>query len=120
MKKVITLIAVIHVLLCGIFEVNVALSEDLNYEHVYPKLGVIVEFDYAEDLVFVADWNGDIWSFEGTEDWTLWDYVNMIFHDNGTPDDIYDDVILMTYYERVDLIQAQVLESIRNAHPQWY
>ena len=112
MKKVITLIAVIHVLLCGIFEVGVALSEDfdfdMNPEYIYPKLGVIIDFDFTEDLVFVADSNGEIWSFEGTEDWRMGDYVNMVMHNNRTPENIYDDVILMAYYERVDLVQAQM------------
>lgn len=123
MKKVITVIAVLHVFLSVIFDVGFAPAEDLNSdsipEHIYAKLGVIVDFDYTEDLVFVSDWNGDIWSFHGIEDWAIWDYVDLVFHDNGTPMTIYDDVILSVHYERVDLVQAQVLNSIRNATPQY-
>lgn len=121
MKKVITVIAVIHVFLSALFDVGFAPAEDLNLdfnpECVYAKLGVIVDFDFTEDLVFVSDWNGDIWSFHGIEDWAIWEYVSMVFHDNGTPMNIYDDMILSVHYERVDLVQVQVLNSIRNAYP---
>ena len=123
LPRAFALVAFICVLLMNVLEPTPSVSEDLeldlNPEHIYPKLGVIVDFDYNEDLVFVSDWNGDIWSFYGIEDWAIWDYVSMVFHDNGTPFEIHDDVILSVHYERVDLVQAQVLESIRDANPRY-
>ena len=119
MKRVASVMAILLVVLI----VSVGFAEDLDSDFysngIYAKLGVIVDFDYNEDLVFVSDWNGDIWSFYGIEDWSVWDYVSMVFHDNGTPFEIHDDVILSVHYERVDLVQAQVLESIRNANPRY-
>ena len=124
MKRFIVMMISLLVLLSVVCSVGFGSVEDFESEsisdHIYAKLGVIVDFDYTEDLVLVSDWNGDIWTFTGIEDWAIWDYVDLVFHDNGTPGTIYDDVILSATYERVDLVQAQVLESIRNRLPQYH
>lgn len=106
MKKVITMIAVLHVFLCNLFEVSIAVSEDLDSisNHVYGMLAVVTDLDSAEDLVSVTNWNGDVWQFYEIEDWCIGDYVDLVMHDNFTEDSIYDDIILSATYERVDLV----------------
>ena len=124
MKKVIFMVTVLLVSLIVLSAVGFESIEDLKSnpfrDGVYGKLCVITNLDYDRDVVDVTDWNGDVWSFDGIEDWALWDYVDVVFHDNGTPGTIYDDVIMSTTYERVDLVQAQVLEAIRNQLPQYH
>lgn len=120
MKRMVAVMAILLVILIASEGFAEDLKLDFDLESIYAKLGVIVGFNYAKDLVFVADWNGNILSFYGIEDWAVWDYVSMVFYENGTPMSIYDDVILSVHYERVDLVQAQVLDSIRNAYPQYH
>lgn len=104
MKKVITLIAVLHIILSGILEVNIAKTEQaFGPDSVYAKLAVVIDLDPVFDYVFVSDWNGDIWVLDGIEDWCVGDYVSMVMYDNGT-EEIWDDEVLNAYYERPDLV----------------
>lgn len=66
--------------------------------HVYPRCGTVIEVNYDEDVVVVADEADQVWVFEGCEDWMEGDLAAMIMDDNGTPDSIYDDVILDVLY----------------------
>lgn len=106
MKKVITLIAVLHVFLCNLLEVSVAVSEDLDSisNHIYGMLAIVTDLDSTEDLVSVTNWNGDIWQFYGTEDWCIGDYCSLVMYDNLTEDSIYDDIVISVIYERPDLV----------------
>lgn len=108
MKKVITLIAVLHIILSGILEVNIAKTEQaFGPDSVYAKLAVVIDLDPVFDYVFVSDWNGDIWVLDGIEDWCIGDYVSMVMYDNGT-EEIWDDEILSAYYERPDLVSGWI------------
>ena len=64
----------------------------------YPTCGIIVENDERTETVTVEDFNGNHWQFNGVEDWLVGDIVSMIMSDNGTPDTIYDDQIVMVKY----------------------
>lgn len=70
---------------------------------VYPMTAKVISVDYAEDVVLVQDYNGFIFAFEGCEDWFEGDGASMVMDDNGTPEDITDDVILMAHYCGWDL-----------------
>ena len=67
----------------------------------YPNLTKIVEIDRINHVVTCVDFNGNLWEFEEDDDWCVGDYCNLLMDDCGT-DEIYDDVIVGTYYERVD------------------
>ena len=41
----------------------------------------------------IEDFNGNIWIFEGIEDWFIGDICAMMMDNNGT-DIIYDDIII--------------------------
>ena len=60
----------------------------------YPACGIVVEINEEENLVFVEDFNGDVWVFEGIEDWFIGDICAMIMDDMDT-ETIYDDEIVM-------------------------
>lgn len=60
----------------------------------YPAAGTVT---VCGDTVFVEDSVGNIWSFEGAEDWETGDRAAMIMDDNGTKQ-IYDDAIMQIRY----------------------
>ena len=74
---------------------------------LYPDTCIIVEMDYAEDLVTVSDVCGILWRFYGCEDYTEGDLVRVLMYDNGTPRNIYDDQIVIVWY-------AGTLEQFEN------
>ena len=63
----------------------------------YPLTAEVVSLEYENDLVVVEDFNGNLWEFEGCEDWMEGDVVAMIMSDEGTKT-IYDDEILQVRY----------------------
>ena len=46
----------------------------------------------------VEDSNGNLWSFNGVEDWQVGDGCALIMHDNSTSE-IVDDTIVSTRYQ---------------------
>lgn len=64
----------------------------------YPRTGFVTELDHDRDCVIATDWAGLDWEFFGIEDWMQDDIVSMMMDDNGTPDNIYDDIIVKAYY----------------------
>lgn len=72
-------------------------AETQQHCEIYPLCGVVCGFNYAEDVVYIVDPSGEIWSFEGIEDWAIRDIVAMLMHDMGT-EIIYDDVIVSVRY----------------------
>ena len=113
MKKSIIIMIVTIMIMTAVYGIASEVAQNVDPDlanHVYGKLAVIVDFDFNENLVFVSDWNGHIWSFYGIEDYQIGWYVDLVFHDNGTPLSIYDDIILRATYERVDLVQKQALK----------
>lgn len=65
--------------------------------HVYPLCGIVTEVNYAEDYITIEVFNGNMWEWEGTEDWNEGDIAAMIMDDNGT-EIIYDDIIMDISY----------------------
>jgi len=63
----------------------------------YALTTVVVSLDYDTDTVEVEDFNGNVWAFDGCEDWQLMDVCALSMDDNNTAN-IYDDVILSTRY----------------------
>lgn len=63
----------------------------------YALTTVVVSLDYDTDTVEVEDFNGNVWAFDGCEDWQLMDVCALSMDDNNTAN-IYDDMILSTRY----------------------
>lgn len=64
----------------------------------YPRLFIVTNLDYDNDIVTFTDLNGEEWEWIGVEDWMVDDFAAAIMDDNGTPV-IYDDTIVKIYYE---------------------
>lgn len=64
--------------------------------HLYPLSTTVMEIN--NDIVTVEDSNGNLWSFNGAEDWEINDSCALIMNDNNTKD-ICDDVIISTRYQ---------------------
>ena len=100
MKKIVAIataitIAIILACSCTLAEAETAIPD---YSGFYPRLAMVCELDYDADIVTVVDGAGLLWQFYECDDWCIGDYVDMPMFDNGTPESIYDDVILLTYY----------------------
>ena len=63
----------------------------------YAMTTVVVSLDYDADVVECMDFNGNVWAFDGCEDWQLMDVCALLMDDNDT-ETIYDDVILSARY----------------------
>lgn len=75
--------------ICQLYNAN-------QISHLYPLSTTVTEIN--NNTVTVEDSNGNLWSFDGVEDWEVGDGCALIMHDNNTKD-IYDDVIISTRYQ---------------------
>ena len=66
---------------------------------VYPCSFLVEELDYDVDAVTFSDMLGEQWLWQGCEDWQVNDLAAAIMDDNGTPQTVYDDVIVKVYYQ---------------------
>lgn len=64
--------------------------------HLYPLSTTVMQI--INDTVTVEDSNGNLWSFNGAEDWDINDSCALIMDDNSTKD-IRDDIIISTRYQ---------------------
>lgn len=68
-------------------------------EHnLYPMAAMVCELEEENDLVVIEDFNGNLWEFDGVEDWMVGDVCAVLMNDNATPDNICDDVIEQVRY----------------------
>jgi len=63
----------------------------------YATCATVIEVDKENNIVTVEDFNGNLWEFEGCEDWLEGDIAAMIMNNNGTQY-IYDDIIESVRY----------------------
>jgi hypothetical protein len=66
-------------------------------EEIYPLTTVVVDVDTETDVVTVQDFNGNLWTFYGVEDWIEGDICSLTMYKSGT-EIIYDDQIIQTRY----------------------
>lgn len=64
-------------------------------KHLYPLSTTVTEIN--NDTVTVEDTNGNLWSFDGAEDWEVGDGCSLLMDNNGT-NNIEDDIIISTQY----------------------
>ncbi len=68
------------------------------HAETYALTTVVVSLDYDADVVECMDFNGNVWAFDGVEDWSLFDVCSMTMDDMDTSI-IYDDVIINCRYD---------------------
>lgn len=78
--------------ICQIYNAN-------QQKHLYPLTTTVTEIE--NETVTVEDSNGNLWSFNGVEDWQVGDGCALIMHDNSTSE-IMDDTIISTRYQQND------------------
>ena len=70
-----------------------------NKSCIYSKSAVVVGLDYTADVITVEDSTGNLWTFDGVEDYDLNDRVALTMSDNGTDWDIKDDRVIEVIYD---------------------
>lgn len=92
MKKIVICFCTFSLLLMGI-----AIFTVEPKHNVYALSGVVVGVSEEEDAVIFEDFNGNLWEFDGAEDWMINDICACVMNDMGT-ENIYDDCILSVRY----------------------
>lgn len=64
---------------------------------IYPQTFVVGDIDKPTNAIAFIDYNCNIWTWEGIEDWMIGDIAAAIMDDNGT-ETIYDDMIITLRY----------------------
>ena len=64
---------------------------------IYATSGVVTETDTVNDVVTIEDYNGNLFQFEGVEDYEEGDIVSCVMYNNNT-ENITDDVIISCRY----------------------
>lgn len=70
-------------------------------ENFYPLATVVI--DAENDIVTLEDGSGNLWAFEGVEDWERGDVCACIMGDNGTENISDDRIVSVRYCGNLDL-----------------
>lgn len=101
MTKLIALInALIAMLTAFVGTLTAPADENLAQpvtENIYALTTQVVQVDYENDVVVCQDFNGDLWVFEGCEDWLYGDIASMVMNDKGTPIKYDDEIVSVRY-----------------------
>lgn len=81
---------------------------NINSCSVYPETMIITEVNQAENIVTAETATGYVYSFCGSEDYTTGDIISLIMSDNGTADNITDDIILAVQYSGFYIEQEEI------------
>ena len=82
--------------------------------NIYPECGIITEID--EEIVTIEVANGNLFQFEGAEDYEPGDLVAVTFYDNGT-ETVEDDIILDTKYAGyTEIFEEIALETVEHEY----
>ena len=100
MKKLISVMVLLVVMVCSMCigaSANASEGRNFNENHIYSLTTVVVDVDYENNRVYCKDFNGEVWCFNGCEDWIEGDIASMVMFDNGSKI-IYDDEIISIKY----------------------
>lgn len=94
-----TILSVVSAILAVVaFVLNVGNAKKaIKYSNQYPMAAVVTNVSTATDKVTVQDFNGNLWQFNGCEDYEIDDLVACIVDGKGTAE-IKDDVIISARY----------------------
>ena len=117
MKKLTSIITILSIITTARGEVFFR-----AYEDIYPTTAIVSAVNYEENLVSVEDFNGNIWQFTETDDWSVGDICSLIM-DSKKTEEIEDDEILSVRYsgyikqeteKSEDELFKEYLEEIHN------
>lgn len=72
-------------------------AEPVKESNLYPSLFKVIDLLEADNVVVMADDEGNIWEMEDIETWEIGDYMAVVMNDNGTKE-IEDDTIVSVRY----------------------
>lgn len=79
----------------------------------YSATMIVSEVSTSFDMVEISTATNIHYVFEGVEDWALGDFVAVTMNDNGTPNDVTDDIIVnVTYAGTMEQFDFVLLEKI--------
>lgn len=64
---------------------------------IYPTCSVVIEIDEIENVIYIADFVGNVWPLYGVEDWAVGDIAAMIM-DTMDTELVEDDIIIDIRY----------------------
>ena len=75
--------------------------EAVNWDrlYVYPNCGTVVQVSKARNEITIEDYYGNLWTWGEAEGWTVGNHVSMTMHDNKTPTNNKEDIILKVRWE---------------------
>ena len=73
----------------------------------YALTACVVEIDKDADVVTFEDYNGNLWTLEGVEDWEMGDCASLLMNNQATAQ-IEDDVIRSAHYEGWTLMRGEM------------
>ena len=112
MSKIITVVMVIAVLFCILFE-SAACEQGIDADELYANVAIVSGFQFEEDLVLLTDTSGSTWAMYGIEDWRLGDIACLVVWNAGTALIFDDEIVCATYNGSVSDL-TEVLESVIN------
>ena len=92
MKKIITII--ITAILLGALLMGTAVADE---PRLYIRFANVIDMEWEYDIVSADDGLGNIWEFFGCDHFFFDDLVVMFMNDRGTPNYIYDDIVVNAY-----------------------
>lgn len=107
LKDVITALVIVACILalCALFtwvilygERPADIGENLTDGWYYAKSARVIEIDRVADVVTFEDCTGNLWDWEGVEDWEVDDFAALLMNSKGTAS-IYDDEIISAKFE---------------------
>ena len=63
----------------------------------YSTIGRVVGYDSPSDTLYIKSDDGNLWEYDGIEDWLIDDLCSMVFCDNGTEEIEDDEVVYIRY-----------------------
>lgn len=80
----------------NILAIAMALFMSVSFSY-YSTIGRVTGYDLPSDTLYITTTDGNLWEYEGIEDWLYNDFCSMVFCDNGTDDITDDEIVYMRY-----------------------
>ena len=98
MKKTFIIITIGIIIIVGLITVcSFNLGSDNREKNLYPLSTIVWKVNEGNNKVTVMDFNGNLWQFNGIEDWEVGDVASLIMDSKNT-DTIFDDEIVKAQY----------------------
>lgn len=91
-KRLVVTVLVIIIVAFAAYAFGWMLGESFDPSTTYETPARVAEVDQATNWVTLTDWANEAWCIRG-EGYEEGQLVIVVFNDNNTPDNIYDDIV---------------------------